>query len=196
MDNESIRSLKMDAESYFLQPAVALRRTREEAVARAKSTVLGKSLTETNQSMRRLIHELYEEIPKKGHIYYSSGNMDGIRKKVDPLSDMIFSQDGLRDRYFRICTHLAMNDSEMVKSARMHNVECPEEWLKEKTFRDDVRRRMGNAIITPLIDFRFMEFRKKRPQNTLRQRQKTTWIPFSTSWERLPKSAREHPKRQ
>ena len=151
----------MDAESYFLQPAVALRRMREESVARAKATVLGKSPAETNQSMRNLIHELYEEIPKKGHIYYASENMDGVRKKVDQLSDMILSQDGLRDRYFRICTHLSMNDSEMIKSARRHHVDCPKDWLKEKQFRDDVHRRMGNAIITSLIDFRFMEARKR-----------------------------------
>lgn len=158
---QNIRSLKMDAESYFLQPAVALRRMRDEAVARAKATVLGKSPMETNQSMRRLIHELYEEIPKKGHIYYASENMDGVRKKVDQLSDMILSQDGLRDRYFSICTHLAMNDSEMIKSARRHHVDCPDNWLKEKQFRDDVHRRMGNAIITSLIDFRLMESRKR-----------------------------------
>lgn len=158
---QNIRSLKMDAESYFLQPAVALRRMRDEAVARAKATVLGKSPTETNQAMRRIIHELYEEIPKRGHVYYASENMDGVRKKVDQLSDMILSQDGLRDRYFRISTHLAMNDSEMIKSARQHHVDCPNDWLKEKQFRDDIHRRMGNAIITSLIDFRLMESRKR-----------------------------------
>ena len=111
--------------------------------------------------MRKLIHELYEEIPKKGHIYYASENMDGVRKKVDQLSDMILSQDGLRERYFSICSQLAVSDSEMVKSARGHHVDCPKEWLKEKRFRDDIHRRMGNVLITSLVDFRFMESRKK-----------------------------------
>ena len=158
---QNIRSLKMDAESHFLQPVMELKRMREEAMARAKLPLFGKSPIEIDQAMKKLIHDLYEEIPKKGHIYYSSKNMDGIRGKVDQLSDMILSQDGLRDRYFKISLQLAMNDSEMMKSARMNHIDCPDEWLKEKKFREDLHRRMGNAIISSLIDFRLLESRKR-----------------------------------
>ena len=72
---------------------------------------------------------------------------------------MILSKDGIRQHYFRICSALANRDEEMTRSAKYHHVESPNTWLREKKFRDDIHRRMGNTIISFIIDSRVKEIR-------------------------------------
>ncbi len=152
-----IRALKMGAEAHFLQPVEGLRRMRDEAVKQAKATL---NDAELDSSMKLIIKDLYETIPRKGRIAYDSDNMAPIRDKVDRLSDMILSHDGIRQRYLKICSELAKVDEEMVKSARFHHVESPDMWMKEKNFRNDIHRRMGNTIIAYILDSRNMETRR------------------------------------
>ncbi len=153
---DKIRALKMNAQAHFLEPVEGLRRMRDEAVHQTKTSMNGQNI---DDSMKVIIKDLYETIPSKGHIYYDSDNMAPIRDKIDRLSDMILSKDGIRQRYFRICSALANSDEEMIRSARFHHVESPEIWLKEKKFRDDIHRRMGNTIISFIIDSRVREVR-------------------------------------
>ncbi len=153
---DKIRALKMNAESHFLQPVEGLRRMRDEAIRQTKSTLDDRF----DSSMKAIIKDLYEEIPRKGHIAYDSDNMTPFRDKIDSLSDLILSRDGTRQRYFKVCSELAKRDDEMIQSARFHHVETPDEWLKETKFRKDIHRRMGNVIIGYIVDSRFAETRK------------------------------------
>lgn len=155
---DKIRSLKMNAESHFLEPVEGLRRMRDEAVSQAKSAMENKDI---NALMGKEIKELYDEIPRNGHIGYASENMAPLREIIDRVSDIILSQDGTKERYLGICSKLAKQDEELIMSARIYHVQKSEEWLLEKKFRDDIHRRMGNAIIAFIIDSRGKEIRKK-----------------------------------
>jgi hypothetical protein len=156
---EKIRALKMNATAHFLEPIEGLRRMRDEAIKQTKATM---NSTSIDDSMKLLIKDLYEEIPSSGHIYYDSDNMAPVREKIDRLSDLILSKDGIRQRYFRICSALASSDEEIIKSARFHHVESPDDWLREKKFRNDIHRRMGNTIISFIIDSRYKEIRNSK----------------------------------
>ncbi len=155
---DKIRSLKMNAESHFLEPVEGLRRMRDEAVSQAKSAMENKDI---NALMGKEIKELYDEIPRNGHIGYASENMAPLREIIDRVSDIILSQDGTKERYLGICSKLAKQDEELIMSARIYHVQKSEEWLLEKKFRDDIHRRMGNTIIAFIIDSRGKEIRKK-----------------------------------
>lgn len=151
-----VNDFKMSIEEHFLSPIEGIKRIRKMAVDEARRKATGLPL-EDESTIKRLLKELYEEIPKTGDLGYASPNMDGCREKLDDLSDLILENKCLGPSYRFIVKKLDERDIEIGKICQKQGIQNPEPYLYDFKFKKDLKRRMGNATIKALVEERKKE---------------------------------------
>lgn len=102
------------------------------------------------------------KLPTEGHIAYLSQNMKECRPIVDNIIKKILNLGKHSFEYTDLDIRLQEYDNKITSIAETHNIDDDDYLLRDK-FKDDLFRRMGNAIIQELLDRkRFEEVEKKK----------------------------------
>ena len=127
-------------EKALTNPTAQLLKDRKDLYDRINVSLDKRTVS---KKAKRLLLELYRELPKDGRIGYASENMDNVRKKVDDVTD-----------YF------LMRNKQIQESYITFKKDCIclETWKisrgfeKESSYMKDMKRRLGNLIIFAALD--------------------------------------------
>ena len=159
---KSCKELKMNIEKYFLSPSESMKRVRKLMVEDARSSMNSSSYLSLDKDFKWLLKELYNKLPKEGHIAYLSQNMKGCRPIVDNIIKKILNLGKHSFEYTDLDIRLQEYDNTITSIAETHNI-AEDDYLLRDKFKDDLFRRMGNVIIQELINRkRFEEVEKKK----------------------------------
>mgnify|MGYP001000659698 CR=1 FL=1 len=168
-----INDLKIAIERNYMEPVQGAERLRRLLVEQSRETVTGlygRDLDATG----RLCQELFDEIPRTGSLSYSSSNMDGVRDKVDSVTELILETSYVRKPYREFLSRVEKKDRIMKEACRMQKVD-PKPYLYAGKFKQDMKRRMGNAVIQEIVklrneaDQKMAELHNAKAQQRVRQ---------------------------
>lgn len=153
---KSCKELKMNIEKHFLSPKESMKRVRKLMIEDARSNMNSSSYLSLDKDFKWLLKELYNKLPKEGHIAYLSQNMKGCRPIVDNIIKKILNLGKHSFEYTDLDIRLQEYDNTITSIAE-------DDYLLRDKFKDDLFRRMGNVIIQELINRkRFEEVEKKK----------------------------------
>ena len=159
---KSCKELKMNIEKHFLSPKESMKRVRKLMIEDARSNMNSSSYLSLDKDFKWLLKELYNKLPKEGHIAYLSQNMKGCRPIVDNIIKKILNLGKHSFEYTDLDIRLQEYDNTITSIAETHNI-AEDDYLLRDKFKDDLFRRMGNVIIQELINRkRFEEVEKKK----------------------------------
>ena len=159
---KSCKELKMNIEKHFLSPKESMKRVRKLMIEDARSNMNSSSYLSLDKDFKWLLKELYNKLPKEGHIAYLSPNMKGCRPIVDNIIKKILNLGKHSFEYTDLDIRLQEYDNTITSIAETHNI-AEDDYLLRDKFKDDLFRRMGNVIIQELINRkRFEEVEKKK----------------------------------
>ena len=167
LNQTAINTLKMDVERYFMQPVESVKRVRKLLTDESKATVA----LSGSFALKRLIRELYEEIPYTGRTAYESESMDSCRGTVNAIVTHILTNGENKIEYENLSNDLAKRDTEMRKLCKEHKIENAEPYLYTDKFQRDLYRRMGNAVIKEVLKKRREELIRARELRHVKARQ-------------------------
>ena len=127
-------------EKALTNPTAQLLKDRKDLSDKLDASLDKRTL---GRKAKRLLLELYREIPREGRIGYASENMDNARKKVDDVVE-----------YF------LMRNNQIKESYMMFKKDCiafniwkfKSGFEKESSYIEDMKRRLGNLVISAAID--------------------------------------------
>ena len=127
-------------EKALTNPTAQLLKDRKDLSDKLDASLDKRTL---GRKAKRLLLELYREIPREGRIGYASENMDNARKKVDDVAE-----------YF------LMRNNQIKESYMMFKKDCiafniwkfKSGFEKESSYMEDMKRRLGNLVISAAID--------------------------------------------
>lgn len=159
---KSCKELKMNIKKHFLSPKESMKRVRKLMIEDARSNMNSSSYLSLDKDFKWLLKELYNKLPKEGHIAYLSQNMKGCRPIVDNIIKKILNLGKHSFEYTDLDIRLQEYDNTITSIAETHNI-AEDDYLLRDKFKDDLFRRMGNVIIQELINRkRFEEVEKKK----------------------------------
>lgn len=148
---KSCKELKMNIEKHFLSPKESMKRVRKLMIEDARSNMNSSSYLSLDKDFKWLLKELYNKLPKEGHIAYLSQNMKGCRPIVDNIIKKILNLGKHSFEYTDLDIRLQEYDNTITSIAETHNI-AEDDYLLRDKFKDDLFRRMGNVIIQELIN--------------------------------------------
>ena len=159
---KSCKELKMNIEKHFLSPKESMKRVRKLMIEDARSNMNSSSYLSLDKDFKWLLKELYNKLPKEGHIAYLSQNMKGCRPIVDNIIKKILNLGKHSFEYTDLDIRLQEYDNTITSIAETHNI-AEDDYLLRDKFKDDLFRRMGNVIIKELLNRKkFEEVEKKK----------------------------------
>ncbi len=153
---EKVNQFKMRIESYFLEPIQGIERVRKKVMEKTKEQVTG-LLKEVIVESKRLLRDLYEEIPKEGRLGYESREMKPYRGKIDAVIDLVLENENLGNSYRKLKEEMRERDRKIRTICKNQKNADLEPYIYTSKFEKDLRRRMGNLIIREIVSARNRE---------------------------------------
>ena len=126
-------------EKALTSPAVKLIKDRKDLCDKFNASL---DKTSISKKAKRLLLELYEEIPREGRVGYASENMDCVRQKVDDIVDYFL----LRNKQTKH-SYITFKQDCVI----FNNWKKSRGFEKESEYMEDIKRRLGNLVINTAL---------------------------------------------
>lgn len=159
IDISHINELKLNVEGFFLLDHKELKDFRKKVLEDEKTTLESDDQLGFDMVLRRHLKPLYEELPLNGHLAYESKEMDPYREMVDNVTRLFLDYGKYSSDYKQIRDEIYERDKAIKRSGKEMGVNFYGRCYLDR-FDEDIRRRMGNAIIKKVVEERGKEFEK------------------------------------
>ncbi|MFA6862051.1 MAG: relaxase MobL [Bacilli bacterium] len=159
IDISHINELKLNVEGFFLLDHKELKDFRKKALEEEKATLASDDQLGFDMVLRRHLKPLYEELPLKGHLAYESKEMEPYREMVDNVTRLFLDYGKYSNEYKKIRDDIYERDKAIKRSCKEMGVSFYGRCYIDR-FDEDIRRRMGNAVIKKVVEERGKGFEK------------------------------------
>lgn len=159
IDISHINELKLNVEGFFLLDHKELKAFRKRAIEDEKATLASDDQLGFDMVLRRHLKPLYEELPLNGHLAYESKEMEPYREMVDNVTRLFLDYGKYSSDYKKIRYDIYERDKAIKRSCKEMGISFYARCYLDR-FDEDIRRRMGNAIIKKVVEERGKGFEK------------------------------------
>lgn len=125
-----------------------------------------------SNDLKRLLRNLYEEIPYESRIAYESENMNGCRDTINSIVSYILSNGENSIAYRILSDEIDRYDGKLIKLCEEYKIGNIDGQLLGEKFQKDLYRRMGNIVIKEVLKKRRDEIKRSREIRHAKARQK------------------------